>query len=925
MANKKKFVTAAAAFAVTASAVAPAITADAASQTVRLKTDYVRSANLDAVLDKEYNGSEIYWYKSSIDLNKLGVFQTAKGFVKGKGIKVEKSLRVLNYVKAVQPAKEIVLEQGVPASGLRIQPVLFADGNLYEKPVSVQGFNTDKVGEFEGSFTYANKAFGSVTTKVKYKVVATKVAFSEVKHEVMDDVLSVTADVKNLKEGEKVELVVYAGRDMNAALPAVQAEVKDGKVMVKSSKLPAGNHSFILRSGEVKTEAMNFVVEAPMVKEVKAINAAQVEISFNKAIDAASVLDTDGTLKTGVLTFAKVDGTGAATISGSSLAKLNADKTSLIVNVDTGSLNNLKYVLTVNGDVVKTTAGVFVPKFISNVSVASDTTAPSVTSVEKLNASDVRVYFSEPLSSAGNWTFKLANGSTASVTPNTANLAKGYVDLQIGAEAAGAQITATIVGAADFANNLISPNPTTVQFAKGQLDGTKPTVSSISALGLNKFEVKFSEEVQGLDGSDFTIDTVALADVSAGTSAFVAGEARVTQDSTDKTKYVVELASPVTAGLHTIGLVVNAVSDLSGEQNAAFSRVVEFKADTIAPKLVSSVVKKDNGVEYLHLTFNEGVDKEAALSSLNARQVKNFVTVDGAINLNGLTAVSGSNDTEYKVALNTVQFTPTSGVAAAIQEGAVYTVTLTPGFEDKSDVDLEATTISFTRGSDTDTSKPSIVTTTDAGELNPKVASNGIEVVDTDTIRVTFDRALDGATATNKANYMINGATVKSATLLPNNVVEVKFEDNTINLDGLRNVSVSGVKSSAGVTMDAYNTTEYFVENVKPVVTSASLIAADKVKVVFSEGVDVTKVSAADLDVFVGTTQEIETGLFAVTADNASNGYATSFTITLADGLSSAEYAQTLTLKVVNDATASNIITDAKGNKVVTGTYVISK
>ena len=289
MAKKKQFVTAAAAFAVAASAVAPAITADAASQTVRLKTDYVRSANLDAVLDKEYQGSEIHWYKSSIDLNKLGVFQTAKGFVKGKGIKVEKRLRVLNYVKEVQPAKEIVLEQGVPASGLRIQPVLFADGNLYEKPVSVQDFNTDKVGEFEGSFTYANKAFGSVTTKVKYKVVASKVAFSEVKHTVEGDTLSVTADVANLKDGEKVELVIYPGKDESKALDPIAAEVKDGKVSVSAKDVPAGTHSFVLQSGDVKTSAVEFTVEALEIASLKAVSAKSLEVAFNKAIDDSKV------------------------------------------------------------------------------------------------------------------------------------------------------------------------------------------------------------------------------------------------------------------------------------------------------------------------------------------------------------------------------------------------------------------------------------------------------------------------------------------------------------------------------------------------------------------------------------------------------------------------------------------------------------
>lgn len=289
MAKKKQFVTAAAAFAVAASAVTPAITADAATKTVRLSSDFVRAGNLDAALDKSYNGGEIHWYKSSVDMNKLGVFQTAKGFVKGQGLKVEKRVRVLNYAQDIQPEGEIVLEQGVPASGLRIQPVLFADGNHYAKPVAVAGFNTDKVGEFEGTFTYANKAFGTVTKTVKYKVVASKVELSNVKQEVEGDTLSVSADVKNLKEGEKVELVIFPGKDESKALDPIQAEVKDGKVMVSAKEIPAGTHSFILRSGDVKTAAMEFKVEALEISSLKAVSAKSLEVAFNKAIDDSKV------------------------------------------------------------------------------------------------------------------------------------------------------------------------------------------------------------------------------------------------------------------------------------------------------------------------------------------------------------------------------------------------------------------------------------------------------------------------------------------------------------------------------------------------------------------------------------------------------------------------------------------------------------
>lgn len=120
MANKKQFVTAAAAFAVTAAAVAPAMSASAAMPVVKLGSDYVRQGNLDAALDKKYHGSEIHWYKSSVNMNKLGVFQTAVGFVKGKGIKVEKRIRVLNYAQEVVGPKEmLVFEKGEAVSGIR--------------------------------------------------------------------------------------------------------------------------------------------------------------------------------------------------------------------------------------------------------------------------------------------------------------------------------------------------------------------------------------------------------------------------------------------------------------------------------------------------------------------------------------------------------------------------------------------------------------------------------------------------------------------------------------------------------------------------------------------------------------------------------------------------------------------------------------
>lgn len=290
MAKKKQFVTAAAAFAVAASAVAPAITADAASTTVQLSSDYVRGGDLDAALDKEYKGSEIYWYKSSVDMNKLGVFQTAKGFVKGQGIRVEKKLRVLNHAQDIQP-EEIVLEEGVPASGLRIQPVLFADGVKYNKVVTYKGFSTEKAGEFEGTFTYSNKAFGVVTKTVKYKVVDSKVELSNVESKVSaDDQLVVTGDIAKAKEDTKVEVVIFPGKDMSATPIKTTAVIKEGKFSATSVSLPAGTHSYKVVSGDVETAAMEFTV-AKAEFSAKASKVNEVELKFNKNLTEVEASD----------------------------------------------------------------------------------------------------------------------------------------------------------------------------------------------------------------------------------------------------------------------------------------------------------------------------------------------------------------------------------------------------------------------------------------------------------------------------------------------------------------------------------------------------------------------------------------------------------------------------------------------------------
>lgn len=706
MANKKKFVTAAAAFAVTASAVAPAITADAASQTVRLKTDYVRSANLDAVLDKEYNGSEIYWYKSSIDLNKLGVFQTAKGFVKGKGIKVEKSLRVLNYVKEVKPAKEIVLEQGVPASGLRIQPVLFADGNLYEKPVSVQGFNTDKVGEFEGSFTYANKAFGSVTTKVKYKVVASGVMFSDVKQEVKEDTLSVTADVKNLKEGEKVELVIFPGKDESKALAPITADVKDGKVMVSAKEIPAGTHSFILRSGDVKTAAMEFKVEdqTPMVKEVKALNLKQVEVKFNKDLDKASAETvTNYELKI-----------GSDVATNPATAEVTSEGTVLLTFAAKGQSTDAK--LTVKN--VKTAKNIVVADSTKDVRFL-DVVAPTVGEISIVAPRVIRVNFSEPLKDAP--TFKLNNGQTAIVSTSW-SAGQDYADLTIGIDPAnGSSHSLEISGGADYAGFKIDAVTKTFVY---QTDTTAPTATISKVVDNDTVEIKFDKEI---NASTLTSNLEIYHTVKGASGYKASAVTSIKPGTTDTIVVNFPVVFPEGQVKFFLGYADDKgtlVQDKWGNKLAAAELSAVYAADTVAPTLLSVEGKTKRTIE---VKFNEVV------TEASAELAGNIVLTDADNKVVAQSAALGEDG-------KTVTLTASADLA-----GGNYKVTV------KNVVDA---------------SNNKIAEVARTFYVNDMVAPTVLEDADLlaggKKVKIKFSEVMNAASITDKSKYQLRGADLDS-------------------------------------------------------------------------------------------------------------------------------------------------------------------
>lgn len=247
----------------TASLTPAAVEAAPKAADIKLGAAYVTGGNLDSALDATYKGAPIHWYKSSVDLKKLGKFQTARGYVKGKGLIVEKRVRVLDYPMAIVAPKEpLVFKQGKPATGIVKQHVEFVSGT-YEKPVRWSGIDTSKVGEFVATATYTSRG-KTITLEVPYKVEGYKLSVMHTNdtHAALKYAPNRATAIKQVREQNPNALLIDAGDVFSGSLYfnefKGQADLKLMNYMKYDLMVP-GNHEFDLGTAEGHKELSNFV------------------------------------------------------------------------------------------------------------------------------------------------------------------------------------------------------------------------------------------------------------------------------------------------------------------------------------------------------------------------------------------------------------------------------------------------------------------------------------------------------------------------------------------------------------------------------------------------------------------------------------------------------------------------------------------
>ncbi|STO07361.1 bifunctional metallophosphatase/5'-nucleotidase [Exiguobacterium aurantiacum] len=250
----------------TASVIAPAVVTEAApaKQTVKLKAAFVENGDLDAALDKTYQGNKIYWYKSTVDMDKLGTYQTVKGYIKWKNQHFEKKVRVINYPKAIiAPKGELTFKHGEKLTGqLNTLQIQFVD-RVLRQPVKWTNLSTDKIGKFTATASYTHKG-RTVTLDVPYEVKGYELSFMHTNdtHASLDFAANRAAAVKELRAQNPNRLLVDAGDVFSGSLYFNEFKGQvDLKLMnyMKYDMMVPGNHEFDLGTETGHKEFSQFV------------------------------------------------------------------------------------------------------------------------------------------------------------------------------------------------------------------------------------------------------------------------------------------------------------------------------------------------------------------------------------------------------------------------------------------------------------------------------------------------------------------------------------------------------------------------------------------------------------------------------------------------------------------------------------------
>ncbi|AEE92501.1 conserved protein of unknown function [Tepidanaerobacter acetatoxydans Re1] len=611
---------------------------------------------------------------------------------------------------------------------------------------------------------------------------------------------------------------------------------------------------------------------------------------------------TPDTLKN--ITFTNI-GSAPAVTSTSAEAKLSEDGKTLTIIASGTDYFDGQYAVLVPVAVTDTEGNPI--EAYSAVVTLKDTVRPTISGPTYPDNNTVKFEFSEPMNLAnaaaleGISTLKDKNGATVSITGLITLAAdKKSFTLNMTGLTVGEEYKLTIVGAKDFASNLISPNPVTVSFKKQVVDNVNPEVVSVKAVYNSKLIVTFSEPIK-------TTGTIFKLDIGS-TGSLVAVTTTNASVSDDKTVVTVDLTTAGFTSLSGLKRVdITEFQDLSGNPaiiaESAYNTLINFVADTEAPKVKAVTVETISGTRYIVVEFDEDVTVTAAALTPVTYVVDGVQkTLTSGIVAAAVTSHDKDGDgNDESVKINTENYDGSNSV----MPNGKYTITLPANLVADAAGNTNAlTTINVTIGDIADTTKPTVMSAVYS---------------DNDTFIVLFSEEVTNATALNTANYTVEGEKVFVSAIFDGDKTKVKLtlRDGAIDVNGERSLEIKNIADKAGNVMDSVTLSVNFIENVKPQMLSAKIVDVDKVLVTFSEGIKATSAVPANFTVKVNGVPDPVTSVTKEDGTSVAVGD-TKVLLTLTTGI--ANISDVVTVEI-----ADGVIEDMNGNlnkgaKTVTAT-----
>lgn len=570
------------------------------------------------------------------------------------------------------------------------------------------------------------------------------------------------------------------------------------------------------------TTKVKFEVPDLKVSSITNPNGGQVAITFNQPVKLGTELNTAAINK--LVAVTGVDRLGQVQLSK---GQLSEDKRTLTVTVNATAGLEGRYRVVVDG--IESATSKKLIKYDDIATFLPDKTSPGVLKVENVSATKVKVIFTEPVTNPiGVTQFKLANGTVVSGIQGTIekNATEVIYDLSAATAkgqilAPGTAITVTFGTLIDISNNLSSPNPLTTYITKGDKDGVVPTLTNVTQLGAKKFKLTFSEEVR----------TIVPADITISQNTYSPGITSIVKDKDDVNSYIVTTNGSLN-GYTTISTTPGKyITDVSGEVNV-FSTAYNFVADTTIPSVVSTNVVKDKGIEYLEFTFDRNVEIAAfAQVTLTGSYILNGYTYPLKDSLVGQLEKSATNDKTIRVRLSTL-----TGLTA--NSGYTYSVsaTFTGVTSEYGQAVNPAYQVNFVRGSDFAQNEEKLSVLSVETSYNARQGT----VIDNKTIVITFSTYVDGVTASNLQNYVLDGMTIQRAVVNHNepHKVYLTVKEGDIAYPRGTNLTISNLRAlNSIVTMEPKTELVYLNENVAPQYVYHNITGTDTIILSFNEAV----------------------------------------------------------------------------------------